>query len=89
MTALALIALQLGACATSGSGVPLPKSQLPPVPADIQQCLRTSGVAIPDRDLTAGEVEGLWKKDRVKIVVLRTCGNRFMTWYEGLRQTWK
>jgi hypothetical protein len=89
MTALALIGLQLAACVTSSDGANTPaRNQLPPVPADILLCLRSSASVPPDRDLTAGDVEELWKKDRVKIVVLKKCGNRFTAWYNSLRQSW-
>lgn len=89
MIALALIAMPLAACDPSGSGNMTPRSQLPPVPADIQTCFRQSDIVIPDRELTAADVESLWKKDRVQKVVLRRCGSRFEAWYNSLRRSWK
>jgi hypothetical protein len=46
-------------------------------------------VTIPDRELTVGEVERLWAKDRLRIVVLRKCGLRIVAWFEYLRANWK
>lgn len=63
---------------------------LPMAPADIQACFRTNGpVKVPRKALTVAEVESLWKEDRVRAVVLRKCGNRFVTWYNSLQRDWK
>lgn len=63
-------------------------SQLPHPPADIQQCFRDA-VGIPNRALTAGEVEALWKDDRVRVKINKLCGNRLYQWYMSLRANWK
>jgi hypothetical protein len=86
MATLALTLMLLGGCVTSGSDS---ASQLPPVPADIQTCFRASSTTVPDRALTAYDVESLWKSDRVKFIVMKKCGNRFLSWYESLRANWK
>lgn len=84
MIPVALIAALLGGCVTSGS-TPSTVAPLPVVPADIQTCFEGSGVTIPARELTAGEVEALWGNDRVRIVVLKKCGKRFISWYDSLQ----
>jgi hypothetical protein len=64
--------------------------QLPTVPADIQACFRTNGpVKVPQKALTVAEVESLWKEDRVRAVVLRKCGDRFLAWYGDLQKRWQ
>jgi hypothetical protein len=75
----------LAACSPSGET----PSTLPPVPADIQACFRKGVGGVPTRALNVSEVESLWKNDRVRIVVLQTCGKRFFAWYENLRVNWK
>ena len=66
------------------------QSALPMAPADIQACFRTNGpVKVPRKALTVAEVESLWKEDRVRAVVLRKCGARFLSWYEALQRGWK
>jgi len=80
-----VIALALAGCqpASTVSGI------LPTVPADIQACFRTNGpVKVPQKALTVAEVESLWKEDRVRAVVLRKCGSRFMAWYTDLQKRW-
>jgi hypothetical protein len=87
-----LIGLALVGCATSSDGPTTPHGaivQLPPVPADIQACFRRSVVDVPDRDLSAADIESLWKQDRYRSVVMRNCGQRFLAWYEMLRVNWK
>lgn len=82
-----LLVLALAGCTTDGSSV---TGSLPTVPADIQTCFRTNGpVKVPQKALTIAEVESLWKEDRVRQVVLRKCGDRFLNWYNGLRKNWK
>jgi hypothetical protein len=71
------------------AGSPSVPSQLPPVPADIQQCFRIGVGKVPPRALTVAEVETLWKNDRVRAVVMQRCGNRFLAWYDSLRRSWK
>lgn len=77
--------LMLAAC----NPVTTPQGQLPTVPADIQACFRESPVVVPKRKLTAYDVESLWKQDRVKVVVLQTCGERFLSWYGDLQKRWR
>ena len=62
---------------------------LPPIPADIPKCLRQSGVPLPNRQLTVAEVEELWKQDRLRLVVMRRCGDRLLTWYAVLQKHWR
>jgi hypothetical protein len=85
--ALPLLAmLLLAGCNPPGSVT----STLPMAPADIQACFRThSPVKVPRKALTVAEVESLWKEDRVRAVVLRKCGTRFLSWYEALQRGWK
>jgi hypothetical protein len=77
--------LFLAACSTPQTV----SGALPEVPADIKVCFRKAVVDIPHRDLTVSDVESLWKKDRIRNVVMRRCGTRFLAWYESLRQNWK
>jgi hypothetical protein len=84
---LALTALALTACVESAS--PPPATPLPPLPTELKSCLKGAGVTIPDRELTVGEVEKLWAQDRLKIVVMRKCGARVVSWYATLRATWR
>lgn len=79
----------LGGCATSAEPPPPPAAELPPVPADISACLRMDGVDIPDRALTAGDVEKLWGGDRRILAVLRRCGLRLEAWYVDLWEHWR
>lgn len=83
-----VLTLALGGC-PDDEGRPPATTKLPEIPADIRACFRESGVAIPDRDLTVGDVERLWKTDRVRLVVMRRCGVRLVAFYDGLRRTWR
>lgn len=67
-----LIAAPLAACATSGD---LPKPNIPPVPPDVARCERTA-TDLPDRALTAEEIERLWKTDRAALGVVSNCLHR-------------
>jgi hypothetical protein len=75
----------LGACVENTQAV----GKLPLVPVDIQQCFKKGVGDVPDRALNIAEVESLWKNDRVRVVVMQTCGKRFYSWYENLRVNWK
>lgn len=86
MLLLALIALPLAACGPSDNTSTT--TALPSVPADIQACFRAAG-NVPDKALNAGEIEALWKSDRVKVAVNARCGARALSWYESLRVNWK
>ena len=85
---LALIATLLAGCDPSDSRLPPPGTRLPAIPADIRTCFK-GVVEIPDRDLTVGDVEKLWKQDRVRAVVSQRCGTRLVGWYGQLRSKWK
>lgn len=87
MTLLVLIATPLSGCFESDSGTT--PGKLPPVPADIQSCFREALPMQQPRAFTVAEVESLWKDDRIRNVVLRQCGNRFLEWYNSLRRGWK
>jgi hypothetical protein len=79
-----LMLIPLGGCITSSDGA---NTTLPPVvPADIQACFQAGPVKIPLRALTAGEVEALWGDDRIRIVVMKKCGARFLSWYDAIRK---
>lgn len=81
----ALAAVLLAGC----TATTMPRAQLPVVPADIQTCFRHGAVDVPQRALSVAEVEALWKKDRVRIVVMQTCGERFLAWYSDLQKEWR
>jgi hypothetical protein len=83
--AVALAGLMLAGCqpSTTVSG------SLPTVPADIQACFRGGPVKVPQKALTVAEVESLWKEDRIRQVVLRKCGSRFIAWYTDLQKRWQ
>jgi hypothetical protein len=83
MMLVALMLIPLGGCITSGDT--RTTSEQPVVPADIQACFQRGPVAIPQRKLTAGEVEALWGNDRVRLVVMKNCGKRFLSWYKAQR----
>lgn len=85
LVAIPLLCIALAGC-VPGDSI---SGSLPPVPADIQQCFRKSGVTVPNKALSVAEVESLWKMDRVRIVAMRTCGARFLSWYGSLRASWK
>lgn len=77
--------LTLAACQPSSTT----SGQLPTVPSDIQACFRGGPAKVPQKSLTVAEVESLWKQDRVKQVVLRACGERFLAWYGDLQKSWR
>ncbi len=83
----ALIALPLGGCLPS-DGPTQAKADLPPAPSDIQICFRDVA-GLPDRDLSAADVEQLWKLDRYHAVLEQRCGLRFLAWYNDLRAGWR
>ena len=83
---LALTAMLLTACEEFGS--PPATTQLPPIPEDIRTCF-VGVVDIPDRALTVGDVERLWKTDRVRSIIMRRCGLRVLTFYDELRANWR
>lgn len=80
------VALLLAGCGPDGKPT---VSQLPTVPADIQACFRQGPVPITKAALSVAEVESLWKEDRVRAVVLRQCGQRFLAWYGDLQKRWQ
>lgn len=77
------MAIMLGGCPDQTTT----KGSLPTVPADIQKCFRES--ALPERAYTVADVEELWKDDRVRLVVMRQCGQRFLAWYGDLQKRWR
>ena len=82
-----LILLLLAACGPSTSR-PTNPDQLPSVPVDIQLCFRAAA-GLPEKALNAGEVEALWKNDRVRVAVNARCGARLLHWYEDVRKNWR
>lgn len=88
MVLAALVAL--GGCASTTHAENTPaRPGLPAVPVDIRQCLNAALGNVPERDLTVAEVETMWKSDRVRFVVMRKCGGRFLAWYDDLRARWR
>lgn len=86
--ALIAVALLLGGC--DDPFAPPPDTQLPQLPAALRKCIEDArGVPLPDRALTVGEVERLWKTDRKTIVVQRQCGKQILAWYDTLRKGWR
>ena len=85
MMLLALIALPLAACGPSDQASP---GKLPYPPADIQSCFRSAS-GVPDRALTQGDVEALWKEDRFRSAVNARCGSRLYSWYMSLMANWQ
>lgn len=87
LVAAALVAgLALAGCNDPGATV---SGSLPSVPADIQACFRGGPVKVPQKALTVAEVESLWKEDRVRLVVMQKCGQRFLAWQGDLQKRWK
>lgn len=84
--AAACLLMLLGACDESDS--PPTSTPLPPLPADIRTCF-VGVVDIPARALTIGDVEKLWKTDRVRAVVMQRCGVRLLAFYDDLRRSWR
>lgn len=88
MTAPALIVtlpLAFAACAKPPSPVPdvAPPVAAPEVPADLRLCF-TGLVDVPDRALTAGDVERLWKDDRKRGAAMARCGQRLLAWIDAV-----
>jgi hypothetical protein len=86
---LPLVAMAGFLSACNESVRPPAHTPLPPIPADLQACFKASGVNLPDRALTVGEVEKLWAQDRLRIAVMRRCGTRLVAWYSELRAKWQ
>ena len=85
----ACLPLLLNACDESDRP-PVPASTpLPAVPADIRACFAGAGVDIPRRALTVGDVERLWKQDRLRAVVMQRCGTRLIAFYDQVRRSWR
>lgn len=89
LPALALMGALLLAGCDEELNLPPPNTPLPPIPADIVQCLQRAGVDVPHHRLTVGEVERLWRTDRLTIVAMRQCGTRMRSWYSTLQQRWR
>lgn len=72
----------LAGCAASGDALPDPTAAyIPQLPADVLAC-RQSPTIIPDRELTAGEVERLWKTDRARLAKVNGCFGRAICQYQ-------
>lgn len=82
---LAWMLTLLAGCVASAKPPLVVGFAFPPVPADIRTCFK-GVVAVPAKNLSVAEVETLWKQDRVRVVVNKTCGERFILWYEDLKQ---
>lgn len=86
MIGLASLAMLSAGCVARVEPV---KANLPSAPADMRACFRAGAPTVPDRDLTAEDVERLLKQDGVRIAVLQRCGKRFLAWYDQLKAEWK
>lgn len=86
---LPLVALALAGCDPLAQ-VPALDTPIPAIPAALRKCIESAaGVNIPRRALTVGEIERLWKSDRVTIVVLRKCGRQLIAFHDTLRKGWR
>lgn len=86
MAALALtvmLPIVSAACANRPPSPP-PKPPPPPeVPADLRVCF--GGLTeVPDRDLTVGDVERLWKDERKRSAAKTRCGERLLAWIDAI-----
>jgi hypothetical protein len=86
LAAVAGLVLLLAAC-QDGAQVP-PNTKLPPLPADLRTCF-VGVVEIPKGALTVGQVEALWKQERVRSIAMQRCGKRLIAWVDDLRSGWK
>lgn len=77
----------LSACVGSGDKPPA-SAVLPLIPADIRACF-VGVVEIPAGRLTVGQVERLWKSDRVRAIAMRRCGARLIKFYDDLKANWR
>ena len=89
MRYLAIGALLLLTACNQPQVVLPPDTKLPPFPSDLEACFKKTGVDIPKKPLTAGEVEKLWASDRLTIVAKQQCGARAVAWYTSLRNRWR
>lgn len=55
----------------------------PEVPADLRLCF-VGLTDVPDRALTAGDVERLWKDDRKRAAAMARCGRRLLAWIDAV-----
>lgn len=69
------------------SAKPPASTPLPDIPTDIRTCF-VGVVEIPPGRLTVGDVEKLWKIDRVRSIAMRRCGTRLIAYYDQLRRSW-
>jgi len=86
MLPIACLLTLLSACDESAR--PPASTPLPDIPADIRTCF-VGVVEIPKGPLTVGDVEQLWKNDRLRAVVMRRCGSRLIAFYDQLRRDWR
>lgn len=77
-------AIALGGCQTTG--LPL-DARFPPVPPEVLACVKRANAAIPAKDLSAAEVEAIWKQDRFTNVALRQCLQRLIIRDQKLAKT--
>jgi hypothetical protein len=80
----------LAGCATFGDKVPQPApiapTQIPAVPAELDQCADRKLASIPeDRDLTGEEIERGWKTDRAGFLIVRSCLRRALCQAHDIR----
>lgn len=83
-----MIATAVAGCAASDKPPVAPEpvtANIPAVPADVLACRQLATVT-PDRDLTAGEVERLWKTDRARLARVNRCFHRMLCQYADIRR---
>lgn len=85
---LALMALPVTACVTSGAPpkvVTAPRAPLPAIPADLKACFTKTVGRPPAGDLTAAIVLKLVADLKASEASKTSCGRRLIKWYEGIR----
>jgi hypothetical protein len=64
------------------------KETLPAPSADVQRCF-TGAISVPKKALSKGEVEKLWKQDRLRSIKQQQCGKRLLARDAELRKRWR
>lgn len=76
--------LPLAGCVTSNEYEPRPVTILPDIPSDLKLC-RTGPTDFNPQKLSAGEIEKLWKRDRIRLIKVNNCYIRLQEMYVGAR----
>ena len=80
-----LILTLLTGCALSGEKS-LPVTILPDIPVDLLTCYKNTTTWPENKALTVGEVEKLWKTDRLSLIKLNDCYKRLVIIYGEAKQ---